>query len=64
MKDIVSHQMVLESNAGFYVGTLYWDKEMEGWFPHSRDTPYMTPQLAIKTAERWFTADMPESITT
>jgi hypothetical protein len=32
------HQQVLQSAAGFYVGMLYHDEEMGGWFPYSRDS--------------------------
>lgn len=31
---------VLKSAAGFYIGDLYYDKEMGGYFPNSRDSQY------------------------
>lgn len=52
-QDIVSPTMVLKSAAGYYVGTLYWDADMNGWFPYSRDTDYMTAEEAIGTVYRW-----------
>lgn len=35
-----SHQQVLRSAAGWYVGTLYFDTDLHGYFPNSRDTDY------------------------
>ena len=29
---------VLKSAAGYYVGRLYYDQEMNGWFPYSRES--------------------------
>ena len=36
----VSKHQVLESNAGYYVGTLYFDSEIGGWLPNSRVSDY------------------------
>jgi hypothetical protein len=44
---------VLKSAAGYYLGTLYYDKEMEGWFPNSRDTCYLTKEEATGLLARW-----------
>lgn len=35
-----SDQQVLRTPAGWYVGTLYYDPDMGGYFPNSRDTEY------------------------
>ena len=35
-----SEQQVLRSPAGWYVGTLYYDSDLGGYFPNSRDTDY------------------------
>lgn len=32
------HQQVLKSAAGYYIGMLYHDEEMGGWFPWCRDS--------------------------
>jgi len=45
--------MVLVSNAGYYVGTLYWDEDMNAWFPYERMTEYMSAEEAIATVYRW-----------
>ncbi len=39
-RDEISKHQVLQSNAGYYVGTLYFDSEMNGWFPNSRVSDY------------------------
>jgi hypothetical protein len=44
---------ILKSAAGYYLGTLYYDKEMEGWFPNSRDTQYLTKEEATGLLARW-----------
>jgi hypothetical protein len=36
----VSELQVLKSNAGYYVGTTYYDSEMQGWFPYDRQSDY------------------------
>lgn len=33
-----SNQQVLKSAAGYYIGDLYYDEEMGGYFPYSRDS--------------------------
>ena len=35
-----SEQQVLRTPAGWYVGTLYFDSDLGGYFPNSRDTEY------------------------
>lgn len=30
---------VLRSAAGWYVGSLYWDDELEAWLPYARYSP-------------------------
>ena len=38
---------LLESAAGYYIGRQYYDNEMKGWFPYSRDSEYfMTEEEA------------------
>ena len=38
---------ILESAAGYYIGRQYYDNEMKGWFPYSRDSEYfMTEEEA------------------
>ncbi len=32
------NQQVLESAAGYYIGDLYYDEEMKGYYPYSRDS--------------------------
>ncbi len=32
------NQQVLKSAAGYYIGDLYYDEEMKGYFPYSRDS--------------------------
>jgi hypothetical protein len=44
---------ILKSAAGYYLGTLYYDEEMEGWFPYSRDTMYLTKDEATDLLYRW-----------
>jgi hypothetical protein len=40
-------QQVLKSAAGYYIGDLYYDHEMEGWFPYSRDSVEYWPDRAL-----------------
>lgn len=44
---------ILKSAAGYYLGRLYYDKEMEGWFPYSRDTNYLSKEEAVGLLARW-----------
>ena len=39
---------VLQSAAGWYIGRLYWDADMGGWFPYSRDSDYYPTQAAAQ----------------
>jgi len=32
----ISAPMVLKSAAGYYIGALYWDEELDGWYPWDR----------------------------
>lgn len=32
----VSEVQVLHSNAGYYIGTLYWDDQIQAWLPYER----------------------------
>lgn len=43
-------QQPLRSAAGWYIGTLYYDVELRGYFPNSRDSThyYSTRDLALK----------------
>jgi Uri superfamily endonuclease len=36
----ISDHQVLQSNVGYYVGTLYFDSEMNEWFPDLRISHY------------------------
>ena len=47
----ISELQVMQSAAGYYLGHTYYDEEMEGWFPWSRETEYMTKEDAVKTLE-------------
>ena len=38
--DLVSTTMVLRSNAGYYIGRLYKDKEFGAWLPYDRLSTY------------------------
>ena len=38
---MLSEYKLLTSPGGNYVGRLYFDQEMNGWFPYSRDTDYL-----------------------
>jgi hypothetical protein len=50
----VSELKVMESAAGFYIGTEYFDEEMQNWFPNERATPYMlTRGEAESMLEYW-----------
>jgi hypothetical protein len=31
--DEISAPMVLKSAAGYYIGALYWDEDLDGWYP-------------------------------
>jgi|TARA_B100000035_G_C21008202_1_gene558351 hypothetical protein len=35
---VVSEIMVCQSNAGYYIGSLQFDSEVNHWFPYSRDS--------------------------
>jgi len=50
---------VLKSAAGYYLGTLYYDEEMEGWFPNSRDTGYLSKEDATDLLESWNNSSAP-----
>lgn len=47
-RDAISDHQVLQSNAGYYVGTLYFDSEMNGWFPNSRVSDYFKTKMEAK----------------
>ena len=32
----ITDAQVLRSAAGFYIGSLYWDADVEGWLPWTR----------------------------
>jgi hypothetical protein len=34
----IGNLQVLKSAAGYYLGDLYFDKDMAGWFPYSRES--------------------------
>lgn len=36
----IEHDQVLKSAAGYYIGSLYYDEEMGGWFPEDRISMY------------------------
>lgn len=40
----VSAPCVMKTPAGWYVGTTYFDEDMDGWFPNSRDTHYVASE--------------------
>lgn len=48
-RDEISDHQVLQSNAGYYVGTLYFDSEMNGWFPNSRVSDYYKSKMEAKS---------------
>lgn len=39
-EEIISEHKVLQSAAGYYVGTLYFDKEHKVWLPYDRASGY------------------------
>ena len=41
---------VMQSAAGYYIGTTYYDEEMGGDFPYSRETGYFGPKAAAEAA--------------
>ncbi len=48
----VSEMKVLHSNAGYYVGTTYWDEDIQSDLPHSRNSGYfLTSDLANQFLE-------------
>ena len=50
----VSELKVMESAAGFYLGSEAWDKELKAWTPYHRATPYMlTRSEAESMLEYW-----------
>lgn len=51
--DEVGPPVVMRSAAGWYIGHLYWDEEMQGWFPWSRQTDYMTEEEAVRMWKQW-----------
>lgn len=49
--NVVSEIMVCQSNAGYYIGTLQFDSEVNHWFPYSRDSDdYYPTESAAKAA--------------
>jgi hypothetical protein len=42
----ISEPKVMASAAGYYVGDVFYDEDMDGWIPNSRHTPYMTKEEA------------------
>jgi len=49
--NVVSELMVCQSNAGYYIGTLQYDSEVDHWFPYSRDSlDYYPDERAAKSA--------------
>lgn len=48
-RDAISDHQVLQSNAGYYVGTLYFDKEIGGWLPNSRVSDYYKSKMEAKS---------------
>lgn len=36
----ISELKVLKSAAGYYIGYLYYDQDMKGWFPYDRLSGY------------------------
>lgn len=38
----ISLPQIMNTPAGYYIGTTYYDEEMKGWFPYSRDSHYMS----------------------
>lgn len=52
----ISKIKVLKSAAGYYIGREYFDDEMGGWFPYSRNSEeyfrsYDAAEKALKTGE-------------
>jgi hypothetical protein len=39
-KERISEVKVLKSAAGYYIGYLYYDEDMKGWFPYDRLSGY------------------------
>ena len=44
----ISEYKVMKSPAGYYVGKEYYDQEMIGWFPYSRNSEYFKSQKEAK----------------
>ena len=53
----VTEPSVLQSAAGYYIGTRYWDDEMAGWYPFNRLSfgYYATVEDAEKDLPFWLT---------
>ena len=50
----VSESQVLQSAAGFYIGTTYYDEFMKGWFPNSRDSMYFNTRAEAERFLVWW----------
>ena len=49
--DEVSAPKVLKSAAGYYIGALYFDEELNGWYPWDRYSPcYYSTEAEAKKA--------------
>jgi len=47
----ISAPMVLKSAAGYYIGALYWDQDLDGWYPWAHYSPcYYTTEAEAKKA--------------
>jgi len=44
----ISEYKVMKSPAGYYVGKEYYDQEMIGWFPYSRNSEYFKSHKEAK----------------
>jgi len=53
----VTDAQVLRSAAGWYIGALYWDEEMTGWYPWDRYSSgyYATEDEANTALETGYT---------
>jgi hypothetical protein len=55
----ISETRILRSAAGYYIGHLYWDDEMRGWFPWDRISEgyYSTKEEAMPELRSWIYVD-------
>ena len=52
--EVYPHAVAMQSNAGWYAGSIYWDEQMQGWYPHDRHTMYVsTEEEAQKLANKF-----------